>query len=73
MPLVRRAQAELDEGNAVVKEPSKAMDDRQVIQQAREAIVDLEQLLFYSKQALDQSSELLRVVDKISSPLIRAP
>jgi hypothetical protein len=57
-----------DHGRKVIRDP---LDDRQVIQQAREAVVDLEQVLFYSKQALDQSSELLRVIDKISSPLIR--
>jgi hypothetical protein len=56
-----------------VKELSKARDDWQVIQQARGAIVDLEQQLFYSKQVLDQSAELLRILDKIGSPLIRAP
>jgi hypothetical protein len=47
--------------------------DWQVIQQARAAVVDLEQLLFYSKQVLDQSSELLRIIDKINGPLIDAP
>ena len=56
-----------------MKELSKARDQWQVIQQTRTAIADLEQVRFYSLQVLDQSSELLRIIDKINSPLIGAP
>src|SRR5262249_25578202 len=58
---------------AVVNEHFQAEDDWQVIQQNLTAIAEMSRLRAYSLAALDQSMQLLRMIDDMNGPLIRAP
>jgi hypothetical protein len=58
---------------AVVKEQVQANDDRQVIRQNLTAIAEMARLRAHSLTVLDQSRQLLRVIDDMYGPLIRAP
>jgi hypothetical protein len=48
-------------------------DDRQVIQQNLTAIAEMARLRAYSLAVLDQSKQLLCMIDDMNGPLIRAP
>jgi hypothetical protein len=48
----------------------KAMEDWQIIRQNLVAVAEMERLRADSLQLLDQSSLLLRLIDRINSPLI---
>jgi len=51
----------------------QANDDRQVIQQNLTAITEMAWLRAQSLAVLDQSTQLLRIIDNMNCPLIRAP
>jgi hypothetical protein len=55
-----------------VNELSTTEVDWRVIQQRIAAIAEMEWLRAHSLQVLDQSSELLRMIDQINGPLINA-
>ena len=48
-------------------------DDRQVIQQSLTAIAEMARLRAHSLAVLDRSRQLLRMIDNMYGPLIRAP
>lgn len=48
----------------------KAMEDWQIIRQNLVAVAEMERLRADSLQLLDQSSQLLRLIDRITGPLI---
>jgi len=48
----------------------KAMEDWQIIRQNLVAVAEMERLRADSLQLLDQSSRLLRLIDRMNSPLI---
>lgn len=50
-----------------------AGDDREVIDQALMAIADMGRLCTKSLEIVNQSRQLLRLVDLMSTPLINAP
>jgi hypothetical protein len=56
-----------------VNEHFPAKDDWQVIRQSVTAIAEMERLRAHSLAVLDQSRQLLRMIDNINGPLIRAP
>jgi hypothetical protein len=47
-------------------------DDRQVIQQNLMAIAEMQRARAHSLAVLDQSMQLLRIIDRINSPFIDA-
>jgi hypothetical protein len=51
----------------------QASDDRQVIQENFMAITEMARLRAQSLAVLDQSTQLLRMIDNMNCPLIRAP
>jgi len=55
-----------------VNETFLAKDDWQLIQQSLTAIAEIERLRAHSVAVLDQSRQLLRMIDNINGPLIRA-
>ena len=59
---------------AAVKEHVQANDDRQLIRQNLTAIAEMARLRAHSLTVLDQRrQQLLRVIDDMYGPLIRAP
>ena len=48
----------------------KVMEDWQIIRQNLVAVAEMERLRADSLQLLDQSSQLLRLIDRINCPLI---